>query len=114
MNNYVQPGGALTVTIPGAKTKGDGVQVGTKIFGIAHETYSSGATGVIWTEGVFDVAKTTGQAYAAGAAVWWNDTTAKLTSGTGANLEAGVVVVAAGSSDTTARIKLGAIPGVNT
>jgi predicted RecA/RadA family phage recombinase len=114
MNNYVQPGKALTVTMPAAKTKGDGVQVGTKLFGVAVDTYTSGQEGVIWTEGVFDIAKTTGQAYAAGAAVWWNDTTGKLTSGTGANLEAGVVVSAAGSSDTTARIRLGAIPGVNT
>lgn len=114
MNNYVQPGGALTVTMPDAKTKGAGVKVGTKLFGIAHETYTSGQVGVIWTEGVFDVAKTTGQAYAVGAAVWWDDTAGKVTSGTGANLEVGVVTVAAGSSDTTARIRLGAIPGVNT
>lgn len=114
MNNYVQPGGALTVTMPAAKTKGDGVQVGTKLFGIAVDSYSSGATGVIWTAGVFDIAKTTAQAYAAGDAVWWNNTTAKLTSGTGANIEAGVVISTAGSSDTTARVRVGPIPGVNT
>ena len=114
MNNYVQPGNALQVTMPAAKTKGDAVLVGTKLFGVAVDTYSSGQEGVIWTSGVFDIAKTTGQAYAAGAAVWWNDTTARLTSGTGANVEAGVVVVAAGSSDLTARVRIGAIPGVNT
>lgn len=114
MDNYIQPGKALTVTMPDAKTKGDGVQVGTKLFGVAVETYTSGAEGVMWTEGVFDLAKTTGQAYAAGAAVWWNDTTAKVTSGTGANIEAGVVVQAAASSDTTARVRIGPIPGVNT
>lgn len=114
MNNYVQPGGALDVTMPGAKTKGDGVLVGSRLFGVAVDTYSSGATGVIWTAGVFDIAKTTGQAYAAGASVWWNDTTAKVTSGTGANIEAGVVIVAAASGDTTARIRVGPIPGINT
>jgi len=114
MNNFVQPGNSLTVVMPGIKTKGDLVQVGTKLLGVAVETYTSGSTGQIWTSGVFDIAKTTGEAYAAGAAVWWNNSTFKLTSGTGANQEAGVVVVAAGSSDTTARIRLGAIPGVNT
>lgn len=114
MNNYVQPGGALDVTMPGAKTKGDGVKVGTKLFGIAVDTYTSGQAGVIWTQGVFDIAKTTGQAYSAGDAVWWNDTTAKVTSGTGANIEAGVVVEAASSGATIARVRLGAIPGVNT
>ena len=114
MNNYIQPGAALEVTMPGAKTKGDGVLVGSRLFGVAVDTYTSGAAGIIWTQGVFDIAKTTGEAYAAGALVWWNNTTAKVMSGTGANVEVGVVVVAATSGATTARVRVGAIPGVNT
>lgn len=112
MNNYVQPGNSLAVVMPAAKTKGDLVQIGDKLLGVAVDTYTSGSTGQIWTSGVFDIAKTTGQAYAAGAAVWWNNTTFKLTTSTGAAyLEAGVVVSAAASGDTTARVRLGAFPG---
>lgn len=114
MKNYVQPGNVVEVIMPGAKTSGDGVLVGSRLFGVAVDTYTSGSTGQIAVEGVFDIAKTTGQAYAAGAQVWWNDTTAKLTNGTGANVEAGIVVSAAASGDTTARVRVGAHPGVNT
>lgn len=108
MDNYVQPGKALEVTMPDAKTAGDGVQIGTALFGVAVDTVSSGAAGIIWTEGVYTLAKTTGQAYAAGARVYWNNTTQKLTTTTGGNLQVGVAVAAAASSDTTANVLLGA------
>lgn len=113
MNNFIQPGAALEVTIPGARTKGEGVLVGARLFGIAFDTYTSGAAGVIWTQGVFDIAKTTGEAYTAGALLWWNNTTLKVMSGTGANVEVGVAILAATSGATTARVRIGAIPGVN-
>lgn len=108
MNNYIQPGKAVAVTMPDAMTAGDGVQVGTALFGVAVDTCTSGATGVIWTEGVFDLAKTTGQAYAAGARIYWNSSTKKTTTTTGGNLQAGVAVDAATSGATTARVLLGA------
>ena len=107
MENYVQPGKAVDVTMPDAMTAGDGVQVGTALFGVAVDTYTSGATGAIWTEGVFDLAKTTGQAHAAGARIYWNSTTKKTTTSTGGNLGIGVAVAAAGSSDVTTRVLLG-------
>lgn len=108
MNNYVQPGKALDITMPDAFTKGDGVQVGTALFGVAVDTYSSGDTGVIWTEGVFDLAKTSGEAYAAGARVYWNSTTKKVTSGTGNKLGIGVVFGTWGTADLTCKVLLGA------
>lgn len=108
MNNYVQPGKAVNATMPDAMTKGDGVQIGTALFGVAVDTYTSGQEGVIWTEGVFDLAKTTGQAYAAGARIYWNSTTKKTTTTTGGNLGIGVAVDAATSGATTARVLLGA------
>ena len=106
MENYVQPGKAIDVTMPDAMTAGDGVQVGTALFGVAVDTYASGATGVIWTEGVFDLAKTTAQAYAVGARIYWNSTTKKTTTTTGGNLQVGVALSTAGSTDTTARVLL--------
>ncbi len=107
MQNYVQPGKALDITMAAAFTKGDGVQVGTALFGVAVDTYASGAAGVIWTDGVFDLAKTTAQAYSAGDRIYWNSSTKKTTTTTGGNLQVGVAVAAAGSTDTTARVLLG-------
>lgn len=113
MNNYVQPGHSLTVTAPYAVSAGGGVQIGANLFGIAVDTKTSGATDlVIRTEGVFDIAKTTTQAYAAGARVFWDNSGKLITSVTTGNIEAGVVIQAAGTTDTTARVRLGATPVV--
>lgn len=113
MNNYVQRGDALVVTAPYAVSAGGGVQVGSALFGVAVDAASSGATNlVIRTEGVFDIAKATTQAYAAGARVFWDNSGKTLTSLTTGNIEAGVVIAAAGTTDTTARIKIGHTPVV--
>lgn len=109
MNNYVQPGKAIEAVMPDAVTKGDGVLIGTALFGVAVDTYASGATGVLWTEGVFDLTKTTAEAYAAGARVYFNNTTKLVTSGTGGHLGIGVVLTTAGTAvGTKARVLLGA------
>jgi len=107
MNNYIQPGKAINVTMPDNMTKGDGVQVGTALFGVAIDTVSSGVEGVIYTEGLFSLAKTTAQAYAAGARAYWNSTTKKVTTSTGGNLGIGVITSTAGTSDTTCNVLLG-------
>ena len=110
MKNYVQPGEALTVTAPYAVSAGGGVQVGAALFGVAVDAASSGASLVIRTEGVFDLAKSTAQAYAAGARVFWDNSGKTLTSNGTSNIEAGVVISAAATTDPTARIKIGHTP----
>jgi len=107
MINYIQPGDAIDVTVAAAFTAGDGVQIGTALFGVAVDTVASGALAPIWTEGVFDLSKTTGQEYAAGARIYWNSTTKKTTTSTGGNLQVGVAIADATSGATTVRVKLG-------
>jgi len=106
MNNYVQPGGAVDVVYPDNFASGEGIQVGVGLFGVAPGTCSSGQTGPIWTEGVFDLAKTTGQAYAGGARLYWNSSTKKITTATGGMLGVGLALGTCGTLDTTARVKL--------
>lgn len=107
MKNYVQPGCVVDAIMPGAVTSGDGVQVGTALFGVAVDTYSSGSTGQLYTEGVFDLAKTTAEAYAAGARLYFNSTTKLVTSATGGNLGIGVCLATAGTAvGTKARVLL--------
>lgn len=107
MNNLIQEGKRIDITAPYAVSSGGGCLVGTALFGIAVDTYASGAAGVIATEGVFDIAKATGPSFAVGARVYWDDTNKVVTtSGTGSALEIGVCTTTAGTAATTARTKL--------
>jgi predicted RecA/RadA family phage recombinase len=109
MNNYVQPGKVLSIPVTADFTKGEGVQIGAALFGVAVDTVTSGGTGQLWTEGVFTLAKTTGAAEVAarGARVYWNSTTKKATFATGGNLGIGVFVGAtSANADTTLDVML--------
>ena len=105
MKNYIQPGGTLELTAPYAVNSGDGAKIGN-IFGIAVDTYASGAAGVFQVEGVFDIAKTSGEAYTQGLRVFWNDSTKKVTSTSTGNLAIGMAIVAATTADLIARVTL--------
>lgn len=98
MKNYVQPGNVIDALMPAVVTSGDGVQVGTALFGVAVDSYASGATGQLYTRGVFDLAKTTAEAYAAGARLYWNSTTKLVTTATGGMLGIGVCLATAGTA----------------
>ncbi len=116
MNNYVQPGKVLSgLTAPYDRTVGQGVQVGAALFGVAVDTVTSGDTDMqIDTEGVYDITKGTAFAPAAGARLYWDNTNKQITTTSSGNLEVGVAIQAATSAETTARVKLGAIPATPT
>lgn len=98
MRNYVQPGAVISVVTSGTVSAGEGHQIGTALFGVAVDSYASGATGQLYTEGVFDLAKTTAEAYAAGARLYWNNTTKLVTTATGGMLQIGVCLATAGTA----------------
>ena len=112
MNNYVQPGKVLSdLVAPYDRLVGEGVLVGSALFGVVVDTVTSADTDMkIDTEGVFDIAKATNQAAAAGARLYWDNTAKQLTTTSSGNLEVGVAIDASGTTDTTARIKLGQVP----
>ncbi len=115
MRNYVQPGRAITIpAAPRALASGEGCLVGDALFGVASGPAESGAEVVLQTEGVFRLAKATGVAFDLGDVLFWNDTAHNLTTTATDNLAVGVAVVAAGSADTVAVLKLGAPPTVVT
>ena len=72
-------------------------------------TYQSNRSGS-WNIYIFDIAKATNQAAAAGARLYWDNTAKQLTTTSSGNLEVGVAIDASGTTDTTARIKLGQVP----
>lgn len=92
MQNYVQPGAVIEAVTAGTVSAGEGRQFGTALFGVAVDSYASGATGQFYTEGVFDLAKTTAEAYAQGDRLYWNSSTNMVTTATGGRLGIGVLV----------------------
>ncbi|MGV6848558.1 MAG: DUF2190 family protein [Marinibacterium sp.] len=100
MKNYVQPGENLTVTLSGTVSSGDGVLVGS-IFGIAQEDGVSGDAITIIRRGVFDLAKTSAQAWAVGDPVFWDAGNSECTTVVTDNTLIGYAVAdAADPSDT--------------
>lgn len=104
MKNYIGEGDMIAVTAPAAVSSGDFVQVNSYMFGIAANDAESGAEVVIKTEGVFDIDKATGAAWAVGDLIYWNGTAGTKTVST--NVLVGLCVAAAVSGATTGRIKL--------
>ncbi len=106
MKNAVQDGNAITVVAPYAVSAGGGMQVGNALFGVAVDDIASGGTGVIRTEDVWDITKTTTAALAAGQKAYWDNTNKRLTDVSTSNLPVGVVTEAAATTASTARVKL--------
>jgi predicted RecA/RadA family phage recombinase len=115
MKNFIQQGDTLTVAAPYTVTSGQGVLKG-RMFGIASYDALITADVDIVLEGVFDINKPTGLAFATvGAVVYWDDNARQCSATDSGNSYAiGVVAKAAGSSDTTVRVRLGGgiIPSV--
>jgi len=106
MRNFVQNGDVLTLTAPYTRTSGQAAMVGS-IFGVAASDVTSGDEGEFQVTGVFDLAKTSAQAWTQGDKVYWNAST-KLVS----NLSAdgplvGVATEDAADPSSTGRVRLG-------
>jgi predicted RecA/RadA family phage recombinase len=104
MKNYVQRGETLTLAAPYDRLSGQSALVGA-VFGVASGDVLSGVDGEFVTEGVFDLPKATG-VISQGAKVYWDNSAKNLTTTSSGNTLIGVAVVAAGSSDATARVRL--------
>ena len=106
MKNYVQEGKIVTALAPANVVSGAGVLVGS-LFGVATTDASSGAEVELVVEGVFELPKVTGQAWAAAwAAVYWDNTAKNCTNVSAGNTKIGVNMKAQGSADAVARIRL--------
>ncbi len=105
MQNYKAPGCVLTLTAPYARDSGQGALVGD-IFGVATSDVENGADGEFATEGVYELAKTTSQAWTQGDPLYWDDSAKKLTTVGTAHKLVGAASVDAGSSDATGFCKL--------
>lgn len=105
MKNYIQPGCTLELVAPYDVASGAGAKVGS-IFGVATDSVLSGASQSFAVEGVFDLAKTTSQAWSQGAPLYWDNSGKLVTTVSTSNLFIGHAVVAALSADTVGRVRL--------
>jgi predicted RecA/RadA family phage recombinase len=106
MKNAVQEGQTLTLTAPADVSSGSGVLVGS-IFGIAATTAKSGEAVECDVVGVFDIAKTAGQAWATvGLLIYWDNVGKTATTVVGTNKLIGCNTKAAAGADATGRVRL--------
>lgn len=107
MKNYVDNGGTVTLAAPYALASGAGALVGT-LFGVAQVAAASGATVVLVPRGTFDLPKAGSQAWALGAAVYWDDTNKVCTTTASGNTLIGkaTAVVGSGAGETLGRVRL--------
>lgn len=112
MQNFTQEGKVITVTAPATITAGQLVVIGLLV-GVAVHDAASGAPVEIQTEGVFEVAKTSAQAWATvGLAIYVVPATGLATTATtSGNVLIGTNLAAAANPSGTGIVRLnGSIP----
>lgn len=103
--NFVQKGEILSLTAPYAVASGGGLLVGS-IFGVATSAADNGASVEAATVGVFDLPKTSAQAWTVGALIYWDDDNKVCTTTATDNKLIGVTIAAAGNPSSTGRVRL--------
>lgn len=113
-NKYIQPGDVWDHVAAADIANGEVVEFADSI-GVALKAIANGATGPVAVQGVFELAKETGVAFAQGDFLYWDASNNRLDK-TGTNIPAGLAAAAAGSAATTARVALniGAIRDTDT
>ena len=109
MKNSVQEGKTLSHTAAGNIASGDVVVFAERI-GIAAQDISTGKTGSVDMEGVFELTSDTGTAYAQGDKLFWDASPGNLTKTAAGNTPAGEAAEAKLSASATAKVRLTAHP----
>lgn len=109
MKTKISGGSVIDITAPsGGTTSGVGVLLG-KLFGIPVTSNLAGDTVSVHTDGVFDhVAEGagSGQAWATGDVVYWDNTNKRLTKTSSANTRVGVAVAPKVTTDVVGRFRI--------
>lgn len=112
MKNYISDGSTLPLAVPysGGVTAGQGMLVGTFLFGIAATAGAQNAVITAAVTGVFDIAKEPSLVVAAGDKIWWDNTNRRGTKTATANVPIGIAVQAEAGATTTVRVLLQRTP----
>lgn len=106
MKNYIQEGKHVTITGPsGGLSSGDGVLIGS-LFGIATTDIAEGDEGVICTQGIFELPKTSALAIDYGDNVYWDPTQGEVNKTASGQSRVGVAVEDAANPSSTVKVLL--------
>lgn len=105
MKNFVHTGNVVPLTAPYAVNSGEGLLVGS-IFGVAAIDVAVSEEVETAVTGVYDLAKTTPEAWAQGAKVYWDDTAREATTVATGNTLIGVATEAVISAAVAGRVRL--------
>ena len=109
MKNFRREGNSNPVPAPaGGVVAGDGVLVGS-LFGIAAIDAAEGESVEIASVGVFEMKKTSAQAWTVGAKVYWDGTNKVATTTASGNSLIGVAVGAAANPSATGLVRLNGV-----
>jgi len=87
-------------------TSGQGMLVGTRLFGVAMANAVQNQLVATRFDGIFDLAKNTSQAVTAGDRLWWDNTNRVLTTTAAGNMAVAIAVAGAGAADARVRVKV--------
>lgn len=105
MKNYVYSGEKIDLVATAVAVSGAGLLVGS-LFGVCQNSAAIGDDLVLITSGVFDLPKTSAQAWTLGQKIYWDDTNKVATSTATGNSLIGVAVEVAANPSATGRVRL--------
>ena len=105
MRNSLFAGNNVTLPAPYALTSGQLAQVGS-IIGVAQAAAAAAVDVVLVRQGVFSLTKATGQAWALGATLYWDNVARNVTTVLTGNKMIGAVFAAALAGDTVGQVLL--------
>ncbi len=105
MKNYINSGEHFTHVAAAAITSGQMVVAGS-IYGVAQETVASGASVVLVRRGVFELPKTSAQAWTVGAKLYWDATNLVCTTTASGNTLIGAAAAVAANPSATGLVLL--------
>lgn len=103
--NFIQPGDTVTVPAPADVSSGAGVLVGS-LFGVAQFDAKNGVDVEICTKGVYELPKTSAQAWTVGAKIYWDGSKCTTADGSGANTLIGNALAIAANPSATGIVRL--------
>lgn len=107
MKNYIQPGNVLTIPAPTGGVVSGAPVISGSLIGIADATAAEGEEVAVSTEGVFELAKTSAQAWTLGAKVYWDGTNSVATTTATGNTLIGIAAAAAANPSALGLVKIG-------
>jgi predicted RecA/RadA family phage recombinase len=108
MADYVQHGTVIEFTPSSALSAGQPVLVGSSLLTIATQPIAANAAGSVATEGVWSIAKSTGNSTAinAGTVVYWDNANSVVTSNSTGTVRCGIAVGTAANAASSVTMKL--------